>query len=105
MDTLFTSEQIEERIRNVKDTLHCPHCDVALEKWRVPDAPFVEWSSEYQYICFNDECPYFQDGWSVMASQRNACSYRFMYDPASGGCHPIPVLSEDALRESIVHAK
>jgi len=100
----FSSEEIQQRTRKVEATLRCPHCDAKLDKWEVPDAPFIEWASEFQYICFNDECTYFTGGWSVMASQRNACSYRFMYDPLSGGCHAIPVLSKEALRENIVHA-
>lgn len=104
MTATFTSDEILERTSQVKTTLRCPHCDVSLEKWQVPDTPFVEWSSDFQYICFNDECPYFEGGWGVMKSIGNECSYRFMYDPASGGCHPIPVLSKEALRENIVHA-
>jgi hypothetical protein len=99
----FSREDTQQRTRQVKDTLRCPHCDGKLDKWEVPDTPFIEWASEFQYICFNDDCPYFKGGWRVMASQRNACSYRFMYDPSSGGCHAIPVLTNEALRENIVH--
>jgi len=103
MKTKYSNDNIIERNRLVRDTLCCPHCDEKLEKWEVPDTPFVEWSSEYQYICFNDDCPYFSEGWSVMAAQDAPCSYRFMYDPESGGCHSVPVMTKDALREYIVH--
>ncbi len=104
MQTAFNSEEVVERTRGVKTTLRCPHCDGNLAKWQVPDTPFVEWSSEFQYICFNDECPYFEGGWNVMGSIGGGCSYRFMYDPDSGGCHPIPVPSKEALREYIADA-
>jgi hypothetical protein len=87
----------------VKATLRCPHCDAKLEKWEVPDSPFTEWASDFQYICFNDECPYFKGGWRVMACQRKSCSYPFMCDPPSGGFHAIPVLTKEALRENIVN--
>jgi SAM-dependent methyltransferase len=99
-----SEEEIGERKARIKDTLRCPYCDEMLEKWEVPDTPFVEWPSEFQFICFNDECAYFLGGWSTMASQGNPCSYRFMYDPLTDGCHPIPVLSRDALREGIVRS-
>ena len=102
MNNRVTSEELRERNQRVKDTLCCPHCNEKLEKWEVPETPFVEWASEFHYICFNDECPYFNEGWSVMAAQNNPCSYRFMYDPSSGGCHSIPVPTKDALRENIV---
>ena len=102
MRSYFTREEIEQRTRQVKATLRCPYCDSKLDKWEVPDTPFVEWASTFQYICFNDECAYFAGGWDVMQSQANLCSYRLMYDPASGGCYPIPVPTKDALREYIV---
>ena len=86
----------------VSETLCCPHCDSKLTKWQVPDSPFNEWPSQYQYLCFNDDCVYFQRGWHTMASQGNFGSYRFMFDPTTGGCHNVLVLSPTALREGIV---
>lgn len=94
--------ELQRRKRRIGQTLRCPHCEETLEKWAVPDSPFVEWPSEYQYICFNNECPYYADGWGTMATQGNICTYRFMFDPPTGGCHAIPVLTPHALREHIV---
>jgi SAM-dependent methyltransferase len=101
----FSKEEIEQRRSRVKDTFRCPYCDERLNKWEVPDSPYIEWPSEFQYICFNDECAYFVGGWHTMASQGNPCSYRFMYDPPTDGCHPIPVLSRQALRDGIVNGE
>jgi SAM-dependent methyltransferase len=98
----FSEEEIQKRKRQIHQTLRCPYCDAMLEKWQVPDTPFIEWPSEFQYICFNDDCAYFLGGWAAMAAQGNPCSYRFMYDPPTDGCHPIPVLSPQALRDGIV---
>jgi hypothetical protein len=98
----LTGEELAARKRDVNETLCCPHCDTRLSKWRVPDSPFNEWPSEFQYICFNDDCAYFVRGWGAMAAQGNFGSYRFMYDPPTGGCHPMAVLSEGALRDGIV---
>jgi hypothetical protein len=96
-------EDVRARNREVKQTLCCPHCGSQLAKWQVPESPFNEWPSEFQYICFNDSCVYFVKGWYTMAAQGGFGSYRFMYDPPTDGCHPIPVLSRDALRDGIVH--
>ena len=87
----------------MKDTLLCPHCDEKLQKREVLETPFIELASKFQYISINDECPYFAEGWGVMAAQDNPCSYRFMYDPESGACYLVPVMTNDALREYIVH--
>jgi SAM-dependent methyltransferase len=97
-------EEIAARKRRVRETLRCPYCDARLEKWQVPNTPFNEWPSEFQYICFNDACAYFLSGWATMAAQGNPCSYRFMFDPPTGGCHPVVVLSDRALRDGIVRS-
>jgi hypothetical protein len=99
--TSLSDQEVAARRRVVKDTLRCPHCDTQLSKWLVPESPFAEWPSEFQYICFNDNCSYFVNGWGAMAAQGNFGSYRFMYDPPTGGCHPMAVLSEGALRDGI----
>ncbi|MHC4398907.1 MAG: hypothetical protein ACYTG0_04425 [Planctomycetota bacterium] len=98
----FSPHEIATRKQDVKDTLRCPYCDGHLSKWRVPHSPFIEWPSEFQYICFNDACVYFVEGWSTMASQAAIGSYRFMFDPPTDGCHPLPVLTPEALLDGIV---
>jgi SAM-dependent methyltransferase len=95
-------ETVRERSARVGVTLRCPHCDRRLERWKVPQTPFTQWASEYQYLCFNDDCPYYVRGWTALAGQGNPGSYRFMFDPESGGCHSVPVLTPHSLRESIV---
>jgi hypothetical protein len=100
--TSFSRDEVTARMRVVNETLRCPHCDTRLSKWQVPDSPFNEWPSEFQYICFNDDCTYFVKGWEAMAARGNFGSYRFMYDPPTGGCHPMAVLSEGALWDGMV---
>jgi hypothetical protein len=95
-------DAIAARKRLMRETLRCPHCDRILTKWKVPESPFNEWPSEFQFICFNDACDYFVRGWATMAAQRNFGSYRFMYDPSTSGCYAVTVLSPKSLRDGIV---
>ena len=98
-------ETPRERKRSIAHTLQCPHCQQPLSRWLVPQTPFIEWSSTYQFICFNDECPHYVRGWQTFENQGIPGSYRFMYDPDSGGCHSVPVLTPTSLRASIVPAE
>jgi hypothetical protein len=79
----------------------CPHCGSRLKKWRVPDG--ANWSEEFFFVCFNDQCPYYQRGWQWMKEQYNQqASYRFMIHPSTGAASMIPVWSDSATREMIV---
>jgi hypothetical protein len=99
---MFNGAEIERRRQRVEQTLRCPYCDQSLSKWEVPQTPFTEWPSDYHYICFNDDCTFFVAGWETMTAQGGLGSYRFMYEPTLGNCYPVPVLSSDNLRESII---
>lgn len=102
---IVDSNVLRERKRTIQRTLQCPHCEQPLSKWQVPQTPFIEWSSTHQFICFNDECPYYVRGWETFSKQGIPGSYRFMYDPDSNGCHSVPVLTPVALKASIVFAE
>jgi SAM-dependent methyltransferase len=96
------ADELKARKRAVKQTMRCPHCEHPLSKWEVPNTPFTEWTSTYQFICFNDDCPHYQRGWGAFSRQNIPGSTRFMYDPDTNTCHSVPVLTPDALRASIV---
>ncbi len=95
-------DTVRERKLAVSETLCCPYCAEPLSRWEVPNTPFIEWTSTYQFICFNDDCPYYVRGWNTFARQNTPGSYRFMYDPDTDACHAVPVLTPEALRASIV---
>ena len=79
----------------------CRHCAAPLKKWLVPDGS--SWSEEFFYVCFNDECPYYRDGWAWMLDQFGQhASYRYAVNPSSGASLMIPVWSATATRELIV---
>ncbi|RME21960.1 MAG: hypothetical protein D6806_13765 [Deltaproteobacteria bacterium] len=80
----------------------CPHCGKTLSRFRLPDN--TGWQEEYQWACFNDECPYYRDGWDWMwKTYKVRSSYRYrIVELSTGKASPLPVWSPDALRDRIV---
>jgi len=84
-----------------EDKTICPYCGVKMKKWMPPAES--TWGNYEQYICFNDECSYYVEGWTWMKEQyQQKVSYRHRYDPQTGETGPIPVWSVDALKDRIV---
>ena len=80
---------------------NCPHCGSRFKKWRVPDG--ASWEEDFFFVCFNDNCSYYKNGWIWMKEQFNQeASYRYMINPSSGASSPLPVWSDIATREMIV---
>ena len=82
----------------------CAHCGAKLSKWRVPED--TSWQAEFFYVCFNDECPYYREGWDWMRENFNQnVSYRYALNPETGASLMIPVWSESATREQIINGE
>ena len=82
----------------------CPHCGARLSPIAVPDG--TGWDGEApHWVCFNDECGYFRDGWDWMWQQyRQKVSYRYrIVDLETGAPSPLAVRSARALRNLIIN--
>lgn len=91
-----TKEQVLEKVLSQKKPL-CPHCGMEMNIWEVPPFNFSDglgWGTPYLFICFNDECPLYVQGWENMEENyaQNA-SYRCMNYPGSQQYECIPVFS------------
>lgn len=83
------------------ETSICPHCNQRMKKWKVP--VHSTWPDDYFYVCFNDDCPYFVQGWKhLREEQQTRASYSCRLDLDSGKCVPLPVWSADALKGDII---
>ena len=84
-----------------KSPLTCPHCGALLKRFSLPEAG--GWDTDYQLACFNDDCPYYREGWDWMRENYEAkASYRYRVDPATGCASPLAVWSPTALLDRIL---
>jgi len=83
-----------------EETHKCAHCDGKMLPWMPPAES--SWGENLQYVCFNDECDYFKKGWDHMWSNYSVkTSYRYRFNPVNGESGPLPVWSENALKDRI----
>ncbi len=91
-----TKEQILEKLLE-SEKPKCPHCQKEMSLWEVPPINIGDglgWGTPYLYVCFNDECSIYKNGWQNMRENygRNS-SYRCMRYPGSDGYECLPVFS------------
>ncbi|MHC4946420.1 MAG: ogr/Delta-like zinc finger family protein, partial [Planctomycetota bacterium] len=67
----------------ISEEVKCPHCGVKMNKWEPPDGS--TWGLHHQYVCFNDDCGYYKNGWKWMNEKYSVhASYRHRYNPENG---------------------
>jgi hypothetical protein len=62
------------------------------------------WAELVHWVCFNDDCAYYKEGWDWMWQHYEVkSSYRYrVVNAATGHSSPLPVWSSTALRDRIL---
>ncbi len=91
-----TKEQVLEKIMS-QDKPVCCDCSKEMNLWEVPPINFSDglgWGTPYLYVCFNDDCPAYQQGWDHLKENYNhTASYRRMCYPGTDQYELMPVFS------------
>ncbi len=94
--TFETKEEVLEKIM-AQDKPKCPHCAVEMNLWEVPPINFSDglgWGTPYLYLCFNDECPLYIEGWqNIEENYSHKASYRCLCYPGTEQYECMPVFS------------
>ena len=100
-----TKEEVLEKILQQKKP-PCPHCGHEMCLWEVPPFSFSDglgWGTPYLYICFNDECPLYVQGWdNIQENYAHNASYRCMCFPGTQTYECIPVFSPMGAKGQII---
>lgn len=95
--------------RYFDDIPTCPHCDIELSCCEAPPIHIGDglgWGSEVLYICLNDDCSLFVNGWAQIEEKYgHSSSYRYMQLPGSTESNLMMVGSEDAFKGSVIDLK
>ncbi len=91
-----TKEAVLERVLNMEKPV-CPHCGQQMQLWEVPPITYSDglgWGEPYLFLCFNDTCPLYTQGWEHMQETvAHQSSYRCFCYPSSGKFEVMPVFS------------
>jgi hypothetical protein len=86
MMSIETRDQVLERIMLLKPP-KCPHCGQEMTLWEVPPFNFADgagWGTPFLFLCFNDECPSYRNGWNhIGENYAHKASYRCMNYPGT----------------------
>jgi hypothetical protein len=103
--TFETKEQVLERILT-QPKPSCPHCGEEMNLWEVPPVNVGDglgWGTPYLYICFNDNCPCYKQGWEHMKEEyAQTASYRSMNYPGTKTFEIMPVFSPMGGRGQVI---
>jgi hypothetical protein len=91
-----TKQQVLERILEMEKPL-CPHCKKEMSLWEVPPVTFSDglgWGSPYLFLCFNDECSLYVQGWRCLEENyAQRASMRCFNYPGTDQFECMPVFS------------
>ena len=96
----------DECVKYAAEEHFCPHCNQRLSCCQAP--PFhvgdgLGWGSEVMFLCLNDLCPLYVNGWQHIEQQyAHTGSYRYMLLPGAAKGEAIMVGSKDAYTGNII---
>jgi hypothetical protein len=100
-----TKEEVLERVLEMKKPT-CPHCGEEMQIWEVPPVNFGDglgWGAPYLFLCFNDACPCYTQGWdNLMENYAQRASYRCFCYPGEDNFEVMPVFSPMGAKGQII---
>ena len=100
-----TRDQVLERVLHMEKP-RCPHCNEEMNLWEVPPVNFSDglgWGEPFLFMCFNDECSCYAQGWDHMEeTMAHKASYRCFSYPSNGRFEVMPVFSPQGAMGQII---
>ncbi len=93
-------------LRHAREEHYCPHCKERLSCCNTPPMHVGDglgWGTDVFFVCLNDECSLYKDGWAYVEEQYGqVSSFRYMLLPGEKKGTPMMVGSPIAFTGSIV---
>ncbi len=100
-----TREEVLDKVLAMQKPI-CPHCGESMSLWEVPPITVGDglgWGTPYLFICFNDMCQLYTQGWDHMKDNyAHTASYRCMNYPGTEQFELIPVFSSMGAKGQII---
>lgn len=100
-----TKQEYLERVLEMKKPC-CPHCKQEMSLWEVPPITFSDglgWGEPYLFLCFNDECPLYTQGWKTLEENyAQKASMRCFNYPGTETFECMPVFSPQGAKGQII---
>ncbi|KJS29479.1 MAG: hypothetical protein VR64_20095 [Desulfatitalea sp. BRH_c12] len=91
-----SKQEYIERVLALKKP-NCPHCGETMKLWEVPPINVSDglgWGEPFLFLCFNDECPLYTQGWKDMEENfAQRASMRCLNYPGTEQFECMPVFS------------
>lgn len=103
--SIETRQEYLERVMAMEKP-RCPHCKEEMNLWEVPPMTFSDglgWGSPYLFLCFNDECPLYVQGWQDLEENySHRASMRCLNYPGTEQFECMPVFSPHGAKGQII---
>lgn len=100
-----TKQEVLERVLELEKPA-CPHCQKEMSLWEVPPVTFSDglgWGEPYLFLCFNDECSLYTQGWqSLEENYAQRASMRCFNYPGTDQFECMPVFSPQGAKGQII---